>query len=161
MVISVLHSLSLRNLQPIYLNRSLIIWSRLLYSSSNVNITNRWSHPKPTVYSVIQLTILTSPTNFYDSIQIMPSLKCEYKHHAICSWLTAPQVSVSSKLGTHHSSENWKPPPFPGNYFEILTPFHGKTGGFQTLKWPPICGKIRGFQTEKTPFHEKTWGLMS
>ncbi len=27
--------------------------------------------------------------------------------------------------------------------------------GFQALKWPPICGKTREFQTEKTPFSRK------
>ncbi len=77
----------------------------------------------------------------------------------IDGWLgTCQVVSVPLKAGTHHSSETWKPPIFLGDFFEILTPFHSKTG-ISGIEMTPICGKTRGFQTKKTHFHRKTKGI--
>ncbi len=77
----------------------------------------------------------------------------------IDGWLgTCQVVSVPLKAGTHHSSETWKPPLFLGDFFEILTHFHSKTG-ISGIEITPICGKTRGFQTKKTPFHRKTKGI--
>ncbi len=51
-----------------------------------------------------------------------------------------------------YPSQLWelKTTPFSRGFFKKYITFSRKNRGFQALKWPPIRGKTRGFQTEKT-----------
>ncbi len=67
-------------------------------------------------------------------------------------------VSVPSKTGTYHSTENWKPPLFQWEFFEILIPFHGKTG-ISGIEMTPYMWKNKGISDWKDPFSQKNKGI--
>ncbi len=68
-------------------------------------------------------------------------------------------VSVPSKVGTHHSSEIWKPPLFLGNLKNDLTPFCSKVKDFRHWNYFHFVVKQGDIRSSKDPFSWKNKGL--
>ncbi len=63
--------------------------------------------------------------------------------------INIPVVSVSSKTGTHHSSENWKPSLFLGDFLTFWPFFTVKQGDFRDWNDPLFAVKQGNFRPKK------------